>query len=69
MAEYKLNSSNVVSASVQAKQLNALLQNIFANGAEGVDADNELIGLAYDLAGNICLFMDKLEERENDKSS
>lgn len=64
MAEYKLNSSNVVSASVQAKQLNALLQNIFTNGAEGCEADNELIGLAYDLAGKVCSFMDKLEEGE-----
>ena len=53
-------------AASKARQLNALLQNIFEKGTDTCDADDELIGLAYDICANVTTFLEKLE-REEDK--
>ncbi|NWC65423.1 hypothetical protein [Cedecea sp. P7760] len=65
MKNNNLNICDVISAATYSRQLNALLQNIFINGAEGCEKDNELLGLAYDIAGKVCIFMDKLEKENN----
>lgn len=61
----KLDILQVLNAASSARQLNALLQNIFEHGTEGCTADDELIGLAYNIAGKVSLFLDRLEEQED----
>lgn len=61
----ELDITQVLNAASRARQLNALLQNIFEHGTEGCTADDELIGLAYNIAGKVSLFLDRLEEQED----
>lgn len=61
----KIKIDEVMGAASKARQLNALLQNIFEKGTDSCDADDELIGLAYDICANVSTFLDKLEEQEN----
>lgn len=63
--ERKLDIAQVLCAASRAKQLNALLQNIFERGTENCTPDDELVGLAYDICGKLCRFLDRLEEQEN----
>lgn len=65
MKNAKLDISDVLNAANRSRQLNALLQNIFERGMEGCEKDDELIGLAYDIAGKVSLFLDRLEQEEN----
>ncbi|MBN1086568.1 hypothetical protein JNO12_19135 [Erwinia aphidicola] len=65
MMENKLDIAQVLCAASRAKQLNALLQSIFERGTDNCTADDELIGLAYDICGKVCQFLDRLEEQEN----
>lgn len=62
----ELDITQVISTTSRARQLNALLMNIFEKGSSsGCPADDELIGLAYDLCGKVTLFLDQLESKEN----
>lgn len=65
MKNAKLDISDVRNAANRSRQLNALLQNIFERGTEGCEKDDELIGLAFDIAGKVSLFLDRLEQEEN----
>ncbi|AXZ12049.1 hypothetical protein OW944_23415 [Klebsiella pneumoniae] len=62
----KIEIDELMGAASKARQLNALLQNIFEKGTDTCDADDELIGLAYDICANVTTFLEKLE-REEDK--
>ncbi|ARF51121.1 hypothetical protein [Pantoea stewartii] len=53
MKQAALDMSGVLSAASRAKQLFALLETIFENGTQGCQADDELVGLAYDLSSKI----------------
>lgn len=61
----KIEIDEVMNAASKARQLNALLQNVFEKGTDTCDADDELIGLAYDICANVSMFLDKLEREEN----
>lgn len=61
----KLDSLEVLSTASRGRQLNALLQNLFEKGTDFVKADDELIGLAYDISGKITKFLDQLEQENN----
>ncbi|BCQ40932.1 hypothetical protein ERHA54_35350 [Erwinia rhapontici] len=50
----------------KTEQMNALLHNIFQHGAEGIEADNDLVGLALDLSTDVVNFLKK-ESEKNDK--
>lgn len=63
--ESKLDICEVLNAASRSRQLNSLLQNLFERGAEGCEADNELVGLAYDLCAKVSNFMTQLEKQEN----
>lgn len=65
MAKPELDICEVMNAASKGRQLNALLQNIFEKGTEGCDADDELVGLAYDMCAKISQFLNKLEQEEN----
>lgn len=50
----------------RAQQLNSLLENMFIKGTcSGVDANDPLLGLAYDLCGKVNNFLTRLEAEEN----
>lgn len=61
----KIEIDDVMNAASKGRQLNALLQNIFEKGTDTCDADDELIGLAYDISAKVSSFLDKLEREEN----
>ncbi|NIG74698.1 hypothetical protein F3J34_13980 [Klebsiella sp. Ap-873] len=60
-----MNALEAMSTAHYARQLNSLLENIFEKGCGGCESNNELIGLAFDLAGKVCSFMDKLDQEAN----
>lgn len=47
----------------KTEQLNALLHNLFERGAEGIEADNNLVALALDLSGGVVVFLQKESEK------
>ncbi|WP_431022056.1 Rop family plasmid primer RNA-binding protein [Erwinia rhapontici] len=62
----KLDISQILNAASRARQLNALLQNIFEKGtSNGCPVDDEIVGIAYDISGKVTLFLDNLEAQEN----
>lgn len=50
-------------AFTKTEQLNALLLNMFEHGAEGIEADNDLVGLALDLSTDVVNFLKKESEK------
>ncbi|WP_324030021.1 hypothetical protein GC087_06615 [Pantoea sp. JZ2] len=65
MTRDAIDISEILNAASKARQLTALLQNIFEKGTDTCDADDELVGLAYDLSGVISNLLNKIEEEEN----
>ncbi|TDT01653.1 hypothetical protein [Erwinia rhapontici] len=65
--ESKLDIGQIIHAASIARQLTALLQNIFENGTGigGCPHNDELIGLSYDISGKVSLFLDELEKQED----
>lgn len=61
----KIEIDELMGAASKARQLNALLQNIIEKGTDTCNADDELVGLAYDISGKVLTFLDKLEREEN----
>ena len=61
----KIEIDEVMNAASKGRQLNALLQNIFEKGTDTCDADDELIGLAYDICAKVSTFLDRLEQEQN----
>lgn len=61
MKQTTLDLSGVLNAASRARQLNALLENIFENGSRDCKADDELVGLAYDLSGKILIDLSYIE--------
>lgn len=61
----ELEIMEVLNAASRGRQLNSLLQNIFERGTDNCTADDELVGLAYDISSKVCHFLDQLEEQEN----
>lgn len=59
-----IQAPDVSSVASKARILNALLQNIFIHGTENCAPDDELVGLAYNLSGNVALDLDRLEKME-----
>jgi len=53
-------------AFTKTDQLNALLHSLFEHGAEGIEADNNLVALALDLSHAVVSFLKK-ESENNDK--
>lgn len=65
MMKTKVNICEINDAAHKARQLNSLLCCVYENGCEGIDADAELIGLAFDLIGKVSQVMDKIEQENN----
>jgi hypothetical protein len=61
----KIDIMDILNAASKGRQLNALLQNLFEKGTDYCQADDELVGLAYDISGKIAKFLDLLEQEEN----
>lgn len=58
------NSIDLYVAVNSARQLNALLLNLFERGAEGLEQDNELIGLALNLSGSALIYLESEEKQD-----
>lgn len=52
---------NASGAESRAKQINAIALNIFERGADGVEPDNELVGIILDLS---CYLVNWFKESE-----
>ncbi len=65
MRNHKIDISDVMNTASKCRQLNALLQNFFEKGTDGCEADDELVGLAYDISTKVSSFLDKLEKEES----
>ena len=52
---------NASDAEAKARQINAIALNIFERGAEGVESDNEMVGIILDLS---CYLVNWFKESE-----
>lgn len=65
MKKNKPDILEVMNTASKGRQLNALLQNIFERGTEGCEADDELIGLAYNMSTKISAFLENLDKEHD----